>query len=87
MAKKKVSNKKYQNSSSLREENNELKHELKKIKKDKVENTHNILMGLYIVIALILIWNTESGYVFAGSIVLGVVLYSYLDHLKGENKE
>ena len=50
MAKKKVSNRKYQNSSSLREENNELKHELKKIKKDKVENTHNILMGLYIVI-------------------------------------
>lgn len=69
------------NSSSLKEENSNLKYELNELKRAKKEKTHNILMGIYIIFALTLLWNTESGYVFAGSIVLGVVFYTFLNHV------
>ena len=69
------------NSSSLKEENSNLKYELKELKRAKKEKTHNILMGIYIILAITLLWNTESGYVFAGCIVLGVVFHIFLNHV------
>ena len=87
MAKKKESKRKNQNSSSLREENNELKYELKKIKKNKKQNTHNILMAIYIILAITSFIKTESGYVFFGAIALGVVFHAFLDHVLEIDKE
>ena len=69
------------NSNSLKEENSNLKYELKELKRAKKEKTHNILMGIYIIAAITLFVNTESGYVFAGSIVLGVVFHTFLNHV------
>lgn len=74
-------NKQQSSLNNLKEENEELKHELKIIKKNKKQNTQNVLMGIYIILAIVALIKTESGYVFGGSIILGVAIYLLLDHI------
>ena len=74
-------------STSLKEENYNLKYELKELKRAKKEKTHSILLVIYIILAITFFVKTESIYVFFGALGFGVIFHAFLDHVVEIHKE